>query len=121
VFPGLFKFLVATTPSSVKLMTDINEYLRFTLTMCLSFGIAFEMPVVVVMLTAVRIVTVATLRARRGYVVIGVAILSALLNPSNDAVSQLAMAVPMLILYEGGILASRFLLRLGAQHRPQEE
>jgi sec-independent protein translocase protein TatC len=121
VFPGLLKFLVATTPGSVKLMTDINEYLRFTMTMCLSFGIAFEMPVVVVLLTAVRIVTVETLRASRGYVVIGVAILSALLNPANDAVSQLAMLVPMLILYEGGILASRYLLRLGAQHRPQEE
>jgi sec-independent protein translocase protein TatC len=112
VFPGLFKFLVATTPASVKVMTDINEYLTFTLQMFVSFGIAFEVPVVVVLLTALGIVSVETLRAGRGYALLIIAIISALLTVTGDAVSMLTMAVPMWILYEAGILASRFLQRL---------
>ena len=121
VFPGLFKFLVSTKPDSVRLMTDINEYLSFTLTMFLSFGIAFEMPIVVVLLTAMGIVSVETLRASRGYVVVAIAILSAILTPTVDAVSQLAMAIPMMVLYQAGILVSSLLLRLRASPRAQEE
>ena len=80
--------------------------------MFVSFGIAFEVPVVVVLLTALRVVSVETLRAGRGYAVLIIAIASALLTVTGDAVSMLTMAVPMLILYEAGILASRFLQRL---------
>jgi sec-independent protein translocase protein TatC len=121
VFPGLFRFLVLTAPSTVRIMADINEYLSFTLAMFLSFGIAFEVPIVVILLALTGVVTVEKLRASRGYVVVGVAIVSAILTPTADAVSQLTMMIPMLILYEAGIVASRLLLKLRVEPEAQRE
>jgi sec-independent protein translocase protein TatC len=89
--------------------------------MLLSFGIAFEMPIVVVLLALMGIVSVEKLGSSRPYVVVGIAIIAAILTPSYDAVSQLAMAIPMMVLYEGGILAARVLLRLRSPVASQED
>jgi sec-independent protein translocase protein TatC len=121
VFPGVFQFVVQTTPSTVRIMADINEYLSFCLAMFLSFGIAFEMPIVVILLTLTGVVSVEKLRASRGYVVVLVTIVAAVLTPTQDALSLAAMAIPMMILYEAGILASRLLLSLRAAPTAQEE
>jgi len=106
VFPLAFKFLVATTPVGVKMMTDISSYLDFATKMVLAFGVAFEIPVATVLLIWTGIVKLETMTENRGYVLIGIAVVAALITPP-DAVSMLMMAIPMYLLYELGILAGR--------------
>ena len=92
------------------MMTDINNYLDFVLTMFFCFGLAFEVPVAVVLLVVMGLVRVEKLAKNRGYVLIGIFILAALLTPP-DAISQCSLALPMYLLYEGGILMARLLAR----------
>ena len=110
VFPVMFQFFAATTPKGVAMMTDINQYLDFVLTMFFCFGVAFEVPVAVVLLVVMGIVPIAKLKQHRGYVLIGIFILAALLTPP-DAISQCSLAIPMYLLYEGGILMASMLSR----------
>ena len=111
VFPVMFDFFSGTTPAGVRMMTDIAAYMDFVLTMFLCFGLAFEVPVIVVLLVLTRILTVEKLAAARGFVLIGIFVVAALLTPP-DAISQTIMAVPMYALYEGGLLMSRLLVRM---------
>ena len=110
VFPVMFEFFARTTPKGVAMMTDINNYLDFALTMFFCFGLAFEVPVAVVLLVVMGLVPIEKLKKNRGYVLIGIFILAALLTPP-DAISQVSLAVPMYLLYEGGILMARLLTR----------
>lgn len=110
VFPLMFKFLASTTPVGVKMMTDISQYLDFVLMLFLAFGVAFEVPVAVVLLVATGLVKLDVLTRNRGYVIIGIFIIAAILTPP-DAVSQCFMAVPMWGLYEIGIIFARVSLR----------
>jgi sec-independent protein translocase protein TatC len=111
VFPVMFEFFAAAAPKGVQMMTDINNYLDFVLTMFLAFGVAFEVPVVVVLLVLTGIVSLEKLRKARGYVLIGIFVIAALLTPP-DAISQCIMAFPMYGLYEGGLLMARMLARM---------
>ena len=117
VFPVMFEFFAHTTPKGVTMMTDINNYLDFVLTMFFCFGLAFEVPVAVVLLVVMGIVPLEKLRRNRGYVLIGIFILAALLTPP-DAISQVSLAIPMYLLYEGGILMARLLTR---NHSPEAQ
>jgi len=108
VFPLMFKFLASTTPIGVKMMTDIAQYLDFVLLLFLAFGIAFEMPVAVVLLVATGLVKLEVLTRNRGYVILGIFIIAAFLTPP-DAVSQSFMAIPMYLLYELGIVFARMI------------
>lgn len=110
VFPVMFRFFVSTTPHGVAVMTDISNYMDFVLMMVLSFGVAFEVPVAVVLLVLTGLVKVEKLGAARGYVLIGIFVIAAVLTPP-DAVSQCIMAVPMYLLYEGGIIFARLVSR----------
>jgi sec-independent protein translocase protein TatC len=110
VFPVMFQFFAATTPKGVAMMTDINNYLDFVLTMFFCFGLAFEVPVAVVLLVLMGLVRIEKLKSSRGYVLIGIFILAALLTPP-DAISQCSLAIPMYLLYEGGILLAQLLVR----------
>jgi len=110
VFPLMFKFLASTTPVGVKMMTDISSYLDFVLLLFFAFGVAFEVPVATVLLVATGMVKIETLKANRGYVILGIFIVAAILTPP-DAVSQCFMAVPMYVLYEFGIVFAGVLLR----------
>ena len=110
VFPLMFKFLASTTPIGVRMMTDITSYLDFVLLLFFAFGIAFEVPVATVLLVATGLVKIPTLKANRGYVVLGIFVVAAFLTPP-DAVSQCFMAVPMYVLYEAGIVFAQVLLR----------
>jgi len=111
VFPVMFQFFASTTPHGVAMMTDISAYLDFVLTMFLAFGAAFEVPVAVVLLVITGVVRIEKLKENRGYVLVGIFILAALLTPP-DAISQSIMAVPMYLLYEGGILMARILSKM---------
>ena len=110
VFPVMFQFFISTTPKGVLMMTDISQYMDFVLVMALSFGAAFEVPVAVVLLITTGIVSIEKITAARGYVLIGIFVVAAILTPP-DAVSQTIMAVPMYLLYEGGIIFARILRR----------
>ena len=110
VFPLMFAFLTSTTPVGVKMMTDMSSYLDFVLLLFLAFGVAFEVPVATVLLVATGLVKVETLTSQRGYVILAIFIIAAILTPP-DAVSQCFMAVPMCILYELGIVFARMLMR----------
>jgi sec-independent protein translocase protein TatC len=110
VFPVMFEFFTHTTPKGVAMMTDINNYLDFVVTMFFCFGLAFEVPVAVVLLVLMGLVRIEALKKNRGYVLIGIFILAALLTPP-DAISQCSLAIPMYFLYEGGILMARLMSR----------
>ena len=108
VFPVMFQFFANTTPEGVTMLTDIASYMDFVLTMFLCFGLAFEVPVVVVLLVLTGLVKVEKLAEIRGYVLIGIFVVAALLTPP-DAISQTIMAVPMYLLYEGGLAMARLM------------
>jgi sec-independent protein translocase protein TatC len=110
VFPMAFHFFTASTPEGVQMTPDINSYMDFALTMFFAFGIAFEVPVVVVLLTLTGLVTVDALAKARGYVIIGIFVAAAVLTPP-DPLSQILMAIPMWLLYEGGLVMARILNR----------
>lgn len=92
------------------MMTDISSYLDFVLLLFMAFGIAFEIPVATVLLAWTGLVKVETMSSNRGYVLLGIFIIAAFLTPP-DAISQSFMAVPMYLLYELGIIASKILLK----------
>lgn len=106
VLPSVFGFLTMVTPDGVAMMTDINAYLDFVLVIFLAFGISFELPVALVILVLLGWVQPAQLSEARGYAIVGIFILAAVITPP-DVVSQLLLAVPMCLLYEAGIIAAR--------------
>lgn len=108
VLPSVFTFLTMVTPDGVEMMTDINAYLNFVLVIFLAFGLSFELPVALVILVLLGWVTTDQLREARGYAVVGVFVLAAIITPP-DVVSQLMLAIPMCLLYEAGIIAARLL------------
>ena len=105
VLPAVFGFLTRVTPDGVAMMTDISAYLDFVLVLFLAFGLAFELPVALVILALLGWVTPAQLREGRGYAIVGIFIIAAVLTPP-DVVSQLMLAIPMCLLYEAGIIAA---------------
>ena len=109
VLPVVFGFLTAVTPEGVSMMTDIHAYLNFVMVIFLAFGLSFQMPVALVILTLLGWVTPDQLKEWRGYAIVGVFILAAIVTPP-DVISQLMLAIPMILLYEAGILASRILV-----------
>ncbi len=110
IFPVMFGFFTAAAPENVQVMTDINSYLDFVLVLFLSFGLAFEVPVVTVLLVLVGIVRIDTLKKSRQYVFLGAFVLGMVLTPP-DVLSQTLLAIPMYLLYEGGILLAGILAR----------
>jgi sec-independent protein translocase protein TatC len=110
VIPGMSQFIQAFAPASITAAPDIEQYFGFVLTLFFVFGIAFEVPVAVIVLVRVGIVTVAQLRQYRGYFIVGSFVISAIVTPP-DVISQLALAIPMCLLYEAGIIAASTLLK----------
>jgi sec-independent protein translocase protein TatC len=107
VFPVLFGFITASAPQGVAVMTDIGSYLDFVTTMFVSFGIAFEVPIAVVVLVKFNIVKVEMLKEARSYVIVGAFIVGAILTPP-DVISQIMLAVPLWFLYEAGVFVASF-------------
>src|SRR6478672_13200772 len=105
VLPMVFGFLARVTPDGVAMMTDISAYLDFVLVLFLAFGLSFELPVALVILALLGWVTPAQLREGRGYAVVGIFVIAAIVTPP-DVVSQLMLAIPMCLLYEAGIIAA---------------
>lgn len=110
VFPLVFGFLTAAAPVGVAVMTDITKYLDFVLTMFFAFGVCFEVPIFTIVLVWTGMVSPADLAEKRPYVIVGAFIIGMLLTPP-DAISQTLLAVPMWLLFEIGLLFSRFFVR----------
>lgn len=105
VFAKVFTFIQSFAPKSITAAPDIEAYLGFVMNMFIAFGAAFEVPVVVVVLARMGLVTVEQLKQFRGYFIVIAFVIAAVITPP-DVVSQLALAIPMCILYEVGIWAS---------------
>jgi len=110
VFGQVFKFIQGFAPKSITAAPDIEAYLSFVLTMFMAFGLAFEVPVVVVVLARMGIVSVQKLKDFRGYFVVLAFVIAAVVTPP-DVVSQLALAIPMCLLYEMGIWAAQIFIK----------
>jgi sec-independent protein translocase protein TatC len=110
VFGKVFAFIASFAPKSISVAPDIEAYFNFVLGMFLAFGLAFEVPVVVVVLVITGLVSVEQLREWRGYVVVAIFVVAAIVTPP-DVVSQIALAVPMCILYEVGIFFGQFIAK----------
>ncbi|MCB5207264.1 twin-arginine translocase subunit TatC [Methylovorus mays] len=108
VFPVVFGFIAGTAPEGVAVMTDIGNYLDFVITLFMAFGIAFEVPVAVVLLVYFGLVRIETLKDIRSYVIVGAFVIGAIFTPP-DVISQIMLAVPLWLLYEAGILVAGFL------------
>jgi sec-independent protein translocase protein TatC len=107
VFPTIFRVMAHyNAPLGAEMTTDIDNYLSFVLTMFLAFGVTFEVPIVVVLLVRMGILTVPKLKQIRPYVVVGAFVVSAVVTPP-DVFSQLILAIPLIVLYEAGIIAAR--------------
>jgi len=117
VFGQVFKFIYNFAPQSITFAPDIENYLDFVMTMCLAFGITFEVPVVVVVLVRMGLVSVAKLKSIRPYVVVGAFVVAAIVTPP-DVMSQLFLAVPLCLLYELGMLVAPMFVR--ATQKPEE-
>jgi sec-independent protein translocase protein TatC len=115
VFPMAFRFFADFTPVGVTMATDIDKYFNFVLTMFIVFGIAFEVPVVEVLLVRIGVVTVQQLKDIRRYIIVAIFVVAAVVTPP-DVFSQLALAIPLCFLYELGIILARF-----APSKPAEE
>ncbi len=107
VFPLVFGFLTSTAPQGVTMATDISSYLDFVLTIFLAFGVCFEVPVAIILLCWTGVTTPDDLRAKRPYIIVAAFIIGMLLTPP-DVFSQTLLAVPMCLLFEVGVIVSRF-------------
>jgi sec-independent protein translocase protein TatC len=118
VFGRVFHFISAFAPTSIAVTPDIENYLDFVMSMCLAFGATFEVPVVVVILVRMGIVSIEKLKSVRAYVIVGAFVIAAIVTPP-DVVSQLALAVPMCLLFELGLLVAPIFVK--ATQAPTEQ
>jgi len=110
IFPILFGFFIGISPEGVAVMTDIGQYLDFIIAIFLAFGIAFEVPVATFLLIAAGATTADKLAAKRPYIIIGAFVIGMFLTPP-DIISQSLLAIPIWLLFELGLIASRLFLK----------
>ena len=120
VFPLMFAFFSATTPEGVAMMTDISQYLDFVLKMFFAFGLAFEVPIVIIVLTVTGATSAEKLSTKRPFVIVGAFVVGMLLTPP-DIVSQTLLAIPVWLLFELGIIFSRIIGKKKAQKAAAQE
>ncbi len=114
VFPVAFAFFSSVAPEGVTIATDISSYLDFVLKLFFAFGMAFEIPIAIILMCWTGVTSPDSLRAKRPYIVVGAFIMGMLLTPP-DIISQTMLAVPMLLLFEAGVIIASF------YHRDEED
>ncbi len=110
VFPLMFGFFTSSAPEGIEIMTDISSYLDFVLKIFFAFGIAFEVPIATILVIWAGFTTPQALSAKRPYVIVIAFVAGMLLTPP-DAISQTLLAVPMWILFELGLVFSKYYIR----------
>jgi sec-independent protein translocase protein TatC len=113
VFGVIFRFISGFAPDNVNVAPDIDQYFDFVLRMFIAFGLAFEVPIVVMLLVRLGVVSVARLRQIRPYMIVGAFVVAAVVTPP-DALSMLLLAVPLWLLYELGVLLGSIVGRRAA-------
>lgn len=108
VFPLVFGFFTSVGPEMVAISTDIGRYLDFVISLFFGFGLAFEVPIATILLVAMGMTTPDQLAEKRPYVIVGAFVMGMLLTPP-DIISQVLLAVPIWILFESGVIASRMI------------
>lgn len=117
ILPFAMKFLLSYKTAGLTAMISVEKYIDFCLKFMLAFGVVFELPLVMVFVTRMGLIKPETLAKNRKYAVLMAFVAAAILTPTPDAFNQILMAVPIIVLYEGGIVASRLLVR----RRPEKE
>lgn len=120
VFPIIFGFFTSVAPQGVTVATDISNYLDFVLKLFFAFGLSFEIPVAILLMVWTGVTSRAALAEKRPYVIVGAFILGMLLTPP-DVLSQTLLAVPMWLLFELGLVLSRFYQPKTEQQEDQEQ
>ncbi|WP_118984532.1 Sec-independent protein translocase subunit TatC [Photorhabdus sp. CRCIA-P01] len=123
VFPIAFGFFAKTAPEGVLIATDISNYLSFVMALFMAFGVSFEVPVAIILLCWSGVVTPESLKKKRPYILVGAFVVGMLLTPP-DVFSQTLLAIPMYLLFELGILLSRFYIgqrKLGDRSEEDEQ
>ena len=119
VLDKMFGFIQKFTPAAVAATPDISSYVEAILSLYLAFGVAFQVPIVVMLLVRFQMVTIEKLRSFRGYFIVVAFIVAAVLTPP-DVVSQLALAIPMCVLYEVGIIGAKYFSRVSKSPEDEE-
>ena len=117
VFPLVFGFFTSIAPEGVAVMTDIGKYLDFVILIFLAFGVAFEVPIVTVVLVKMGLASAESLAKKRPYVIVAAFVIGMFLTPP-DVVSQIMLAVPVWLLFELGLFFSRYML--ASKHEEDE-
>ncbi|MBA6328833.1 twin-arginine translocase subunit TatC [Colwellia sp. MB02u-6] len=120
VFPVAFAFFSSVAPDGVTIATDISSYLDFVLKLFFAFGAAFEIPIAIILLCWTGVTTPASLRTKRPYIVVGAFVVGMLLTPP-DIISQTMLALPMLLLFELGIIIASVYYRTEEETESKEE
>ncbi|WBY03498.1 twin-arginine translocase subunit TatC [Ramlibacter tataouinensis] len=118
VLDRMFSFIQGFTPSSVNATPDIASYVEAILSLYLAFGLAFQVPIVVMLLARFDMVSIEKLKEFRGYFIVVAFVIAAIVTPP-DVISQLALAIPMVILYEVGIIGARWFVKVS--RAPEDE
>ncbi len=120
VFPLVFGFFTRVGPEIINISTDIGRYLDFVLALFFGFGLAFEVPIATIILVAIGFTTPKKLAEKRPYIIVGAFIVGMLLTPP-DVISQVLLALPMWVLFEGGLIASTILFKDREQDDEDDE
>jgi sec-independent protein translocase protein TatC len=120
VFPLMFAFFQAVAPEGVAIMTDITAYLDFVLKIFFAFGIAFEVPIATILVVWTGFTTPAALVSKRPYIIVGAFVLGMMLTPP-DIISQTLLALPVWLLFELGVLVSRFYVGKRGSNTDEDE
>ena len=120
VFPVVFAFFSSVAPDGVTIATDISSYLDFVLKLFFAFGVAFEIPIAIILMCWTGVTSPDSLRAKRPYIVLAAFVVGMLLTPP-DIISQTMLAVPMLLLFEVGIIIASLYYRADEESEPKEQ
>jgi len=110
VFGVVFKFIVSVIPASMQWLPDSGEYLDFAIGMFISFGVTFEVPILVIVLVKMGFISIAKLKEIRPYVIVGAFVIAAVVTPP-DVVSQCLLAIPLWLLFEAGVLVASWMYK----------
>jgi sec-independent protein translocase protein TatC len=120
VFPLVFGFFTSVGPEIVNISTDIGRYLDFVLALFFGFGLAFEVPIATIILVAIGLTTPEKLGEKRPFIIVGAFILGMLLTPP-DIISQVLLALPIWVLFEAGLIASKMIFKDREQDSDEDE
>jgi len=121
VFPVGFKYFISFSSDYIKALPSVKQYFSFSVTLLIAFGVVFELPLVTLLLARIGVVTPDLMRKKRKYAIVLIFIVAAFLTPGPDVISQLMMAGPLLILYEGSIYIAKVFGKKKTEEQEGEE